>query len=320
MKLEKAFKLQKILTDRFLFSHNKKLVLAGGEEENPDDYLADIFESIDGIGIGRDDHQNYFLQLYVTSGNSFINKLRIVNYLSIEEHEIALIRTPLFQFHSKKERPLKIGCSVGHISSSSFGTLGCFVTDGRNNYLLSNHHVLFDPTSAYEQDFIIQPGKPAGTSADIVGPLYKKLPFDQGGKNRFDAALAGPLKDEICFDVPVNTTGNVCIAGYSVPSLDMKVYKYGAFSTLTFGLIESLYVNVKVYMPGINRKIDFTNQVMISSRGGILSHFGDSGSVFVDQSTNMATGLLFAGNGERCLANPIDSVLNELQMELSIPK
>ena len=58
-------------------------------------------------------------------------------------------------WHQKRNRPLRIGGSVGHYMTTA-GTLGCFVTkDGVNDLILSNNHVLANENAATVGDAIV---------------------------------------------------------------------------------------------------------------------------------------------------------------------
>jgi len=57
-----------------------------------------------------------------------------------------------------ENRPLRIGCSVGHFRITA-GTLGCIVRNGAGGVMiLSNNHVLADENRARKGDSILQPG------------------------------------------------------------------------------------------------------------------------------------------------------------------
>ncbi len=92
----------------------------------------------------------------------------------------------------------------------------------------------------------------------------------------------------------------------------MKLSKFGTASGLTSGRVSSLNVNMKVFFSG--KQVDFANQIMVENEDFIAKP-GDSGAVFFDENAK-AVGLLFAGNGgPRCLANPIDDVLEKLSVQ-----
>src|ERR1039458_303938 len=62
-------------------------------------------------------------------------------------------------WHQERNRPLRIGGSVGHYKITA-GTLGCFVLPlgGGALHILSNNHVLADENHGKAGDAILQPG------------------------------------------------------------------------------------------------------------------------------------------------------------------
>lgn len=71
----------------------------------------------------------------------------------------ALAPTPPQPWYQQRQRPLRLGVSVGHIAVTA-GTLGGFVRrhGEATVYLLSNNHVLAAANRAAPGDAILQPG------------------------------------------------------------------------------------------------------------------------------------------------------------------
>jgi hypothetical protein len=322
MTYENALRFQKILTDTFLFSKRRVLVLSGDDDgDDVTEKLADIFDCIDGIGISleRETQRDFYLQFYVTKKiDPYMNpRQTLATYLGVEGHEIRLIDSKPFRILSGP-KVLGIGHSVGHITAEEFGTLGCFVKDpAGKKYLLSNYHVLYNPKSALGNDFVIQPARPhGGAQPDIVGVMGAHVRVDPAITNYFDAAIAGPIGDGVDLNLE-NPCMKAAIRGHAKARLNMNVSKFGAASGRTRGTISALNVNAKVTV--FNRKVEFANQIMVQNeeKGYLLAGPGDSGSVFVDDDKN-AVGLLFAGNGPQCLANHLDDLLLKLGVQLVV--
>ena len=211
-------------------------------------------------------------------------------------------------------RPVPIGVSSG-LADFATGTLGARVTDGTNVYALSNNHVFAGVNTASVGDAITQPGVEDGGSdpADRIATLadYQAIDFN-GGNNIMDAAIA------------VTSAGNVATAtppdGYGAPSttptaaaIGMGVQKYGRTTGFQLGAVQDVNFSVDVCyfalgefcFPGYEAR--FVNQISVS--GASFSAPGDSGSLIVTQGGNQPVGLLFAGDGQLTIGNPIIPVL-----------
>jgi hypothetical protein len=220
---------------------------------------------------------------------------------------------------------IQLGTSGGNINDSSKafcygGTLGALVEDlGRNQYILSNNHVLARTNAAETGEDIIQPGLIDQSPAcfkdknDIVADLYAFIPilFKSKGtmpQNAVDAAIAQvrPGKvDPTGFIIDIGTLSSETVA----PSLRMAVKKSGRTTGLTHGNITAVNATIDVSF-GSGKTARFTDQIVVGSGNFIAS--GDSGSLMVEDAiTNpRAVGLLFAGSSNTAIANPIDDVLN----------
>ena len=211
-------------------------------------------------------------------------------------------------------RPVPIGVSSG-LADFATGTLGARVTDGTNVYALSNNHVFAGVNTASIGDAITQPGVEDGGSdaADRIATLagYQAIDFN-GGNNIMDAAIA------------VTSAGNVGTAtppdGYGAPTttpttaaIGMGVQKYGRTTGFQLGAVQDVNFSVDVCyfalgefcFPGYEAR--FVNQISVS--GASFSAPGDSGSLMVTQGGNQPVALLFAGDGQLTIGNPIIPVL-----------
>ena len=211
-------------------------------------------------------------------------------------------------------RPVPIGVSSG-LADFATGTLGARVTNGTNVYALSNNHVFAGVNTASIGDAITQPGVEDGGSdpADRIATLadYQAIDFN-GGNNIMDAAIA------------VTSAGNVATAtppdGYGTPSttpttaaIGMGVQKYGRTTGFQLGAVQDVNFSVDVCyfalgefcFPGYEAR--FVNQISVSNPS--FSAPGDSGSLIVTQGGNQPVALLFAGDGQLTIGNPIIPVL-----------
>ena len=221
-------------------------------------------------------------------------------------------------------RNQRFGVSGGNVldASRSFccsGTLGALVTDGSNQYILSNNHVLARSGEAVAGEDVSQPGlidngcRIATVVADFTGgaPL--------GGGSNVDAAVAqlrpgtmdssGFIED---IGVPSSTT--------VVPTIGMSVAKSGRTTGFTTGSISSINTSVSIqYQRGCGGgkkfNVTYTGQVVINS--STFSAGGDSGSLIVtNNASHNPVGLLFAGSSTTTIANPINLVLTRLSATL----
>lgn len=243
-----------------------------------------------------------------------------------------------------QRRPIELGVSgssIEHIIDKAFaycyaGTLGSLVTDGTDDYILSNNHVLAkenEPDNVLAPDGyqIIQPGLldegscslSLGDPAHIVAYLtaWVEILFGKGKnlpENRVDAAIA--LTDVLSVDSggDIRDIGPLSAAPVTAIVSDprMRVQKSGRTTGRTFGTVEAVGVTINVdYLSG---KARFVNQVRIRGICADFSTSGDSGSLIVNVPAGerrSAVGLLFAGGGADTFANPILTVLDEMGTE-----
>ena len=94
-------------------------------------------------------------------------------------------------------------------------------------------------------------------------------------------------------------------------ALGMAVRKSGRTTGFTTGQITVLDTTVSVSY-GVGRTANFEGQFV----SGPMSQGGDSGSLLVAADSLKAVGLLFAGSNQATIFNPIQDVLNLLQIEI----
>lgn len=224
------------------------------------------------------------------------------------------------------------------------GTLGALVEDSqKNDYILSNNHVLAESDQAHMGDTIDQPGLIDGACTPLnrpgstlrpIGSLRTFVPLASQQTN-VDAALAAAAPgavdphgsilglgapqpgQAIGAAPPMSGSGEVLTAA----NLGMNVAKSGRTTGLTCSSIEAVALTVKVdyykdcaeTQPYYTKT--FTNQIGIG--GPHFTDSGDSGALVLDASNSEAIGLYFAGGTDGdghglSVANPIGDVLGEL--------
>ena len=244
-------------------------------------------------------------------------------------------------------RPAPGGVSIGHYQVTA-GTLGCIVRDRTTGLplILSNNHVLANSNAGKLADPILQPGAADGGRADedILAFLerFESLRFmeepascgiaqavawvanaiarllgshhrlevirrDLTAVNVIDAALARPV-DELRIDPQILGIGP--ILGTRAAQLGMAVRKSGRSTGLTTGEVEVLEATVTIGYG--DRQARFEGQIV----SGAMSAPGDSGSILVAADGPQAVGLLFAGSDQATIYNPIDQVLQRMQVVL----
>jgi hypothetical protein len=252
---------------------------------------------------------------------------------------------PIVAFQDPKQRlrPARPGCSIGHYQITA-GTLGCLVKRGDQVYILSNNHVLANSNAAQNGDPIWQPGKyDGGASADQIGTLEQFIPIgfpgaptptpepggcsplasimklflaqqtsapqaqiNEPGNNTVDCALAKPLSPDLVAPDILNIGVPI---GVGTVTLGTPLQKMGRTTGYTTGQITQLDVTVSVDYGG--KIATFRNQLM----AGAMSQGGDSGSAVLDMNRHVV-GLLFAGSNTTTILDPIQLVLDALQVQL----
>lgn len=215
---------------------------------------------------------------------------------------------------TSRVRPAFPGVSIGHYRITA-GTFGAVVYDRSTGepFILSNNHVLANETNGRDNrarigDRIFQPGVLDGgkSNNNVIGTLAKFVNLNAYPKpNVVDCALAKPLeKDLILTDI----LGIGKVQGVTTPVLKMPVQKSGRTTGVTAGQIRALNVTVNVNY-GPRKVLRFEKQILTTP----LSSGGDSGSLVLGRN-NLAVGLLFAGSSQSTLVNPIEEVLDLLNI------
>jgi hypothetical protein len=278
---------------------------------------------------------------------------------SIIPQEVDDVRTDVLQVgelralqaRTDRWRPAPAGVSLGHYRITA-GTFGYVVRDRSSGerLILSNNHVLANSNQATLGDPVLQPGPLDGgqLGKDIIARLERfqtiyfntapatcnlaklyawlgnKLASTLGSRHRLeitqtnpqasnqvDAAVARPLEDGAILDEDLEIGA---LEGVTAPRLGMLVRKSGRTTGFTSGAVNVLDATVVVSYDS-ERSATFENQIVTTP----MSMGGDSGSLLVDNEAPLAVGLLFAGSDQATIHNPIQSVLDGLNVSISRP-
>jgi hypothetical protein len=228
----------------------------------------------------------------------------------------------------RRQRPLRIGTSIGHAEVTA-GTLGGFVKKQGSDALLilSNNHVLANENKGKTGDSVLQPGKyDGGTSADDrVAELAKTVRLTKSGKNHVDAAVAGLLDGIDCDPQAIRGLGKLAGLGPEFLDAGAEVAKLGRTTGLTRGRVTAFDLDNVVVEFGIGL-LRFDSQFEVEGAGEApFSQGGDSGSLIVEAGPRLAVGMLFAGTdvggaNDQGLtyAHPLRAVLDALGVALWI--
>jgi len=249
------------------------------------------------------------------------------------------------QTRTDRWRPIPAGVTMGHFRISA-GTFGAVVRDRATGerLLLSNNHVFANGNDAQAGDAILQPGPFDGgkPGADVAAHLARFVPIEfpsasgecglagnlaalanalarllgsqhrlsairlnPQATNRIDAALARPVSDDQIRD---EILGIGVVRGTRPARLLMPVRKSGRSTGVTTGEIAVIDTTVNVGYGEESAR--FEGQIVT----GPMSAPGDSGSLLVAGDSLHAVGLLFAGSDQSTVYNPIQDVLDGLNI------
>ena len=228
------------------------------------------------------------------------------------------------------------------------GTLGALVQDSqKNDYILSNNHVLAESDQGHVGDSIDQPGLIDGACTPLnrpgstlrpIGTLRSFVPLASRQTN-VDAALAAvapgavdPQGRILGLGAPqqgqtIGAAAPMAGRGEALNSanLGMNVAKSGRTTGLTCSSIDAVALTVKVdYYKDCAETQPYTTKTYRNQIGIGGAHFtdsGDSGALVLDASNSEAIGLYFAGGTDGdghglSVVNPMADVLDELGAQL----
>jgi hypothetical protein len=235
---------------------------------------------------------------------------------------------------ARQTRPIQLGISGGNATDTAngfccSGTLGALVTDGRNQFILSNTHVFAGDAVAGGNGSVARVGDDINQAGlidvgcqynanDIVADLTDWAPFNSFN---IDAAIAQVRAGQVRTDgaiLEVGTIANTTAQAF----VGQAVKKSGRTTGLTRSSVSGLNATITVgytdECAGNSFNVTYTGQVLIGNRGSRFLNSGDSGSLMVeDVTTNpRAVGLLYAGSSSIAVANPIDAVLSHFHVSM----
>lgn len=223
----------------------------------------------------------------------------------------------------------------------SVGTAGFYMTDDDDHlYLVSNNHVIGRSNAAAIGESVVQPGTLDLTGlelsmlptmsdlvseleiAEVAGVVQILFPNASGTPNNtVDAAIAQLIDvgrglndiDRACFGGSIQGVRPYTVNASGALNQSARVYKVGRTTGFTEGRVVGITGVTNVgYAGGTAR---FVNQILIEStidNVGGFSDSGDSGSAILNDDHELV-GLLFAGNGQHTMANPISNVISQLK-------
>lgn len=207
--------------------------------------------------------------------------------------------------------PVPCGVSVGHVSGRP-GTLGCLVTQGNRQFILSNNHVLANTNAAQPGDRIVHPATTDSPRPTAIARLSAYHPLDWARGNVIDAAIAELLEAGVVHPaiVGIGRVGQPPATAVRYQS----VRKTGRTTGTTTGVVEDLSASIRIRYG--NRVAVFANQIAVRGVAGPFSQPGDSGSLVVDAASQRAVALLFGGGGSYAFCNPIGLVLSRFGVSI----
>lgn len=247
-----------------------------------------------------------------------------------------------------RHRPAQPGLSLGHYRVTA-GTFGLLVRDRATGepLILSNNHVIANSNDAEVGDPVLQPGPADGgeqdsdviatlqrfcsiefavepPSCNIAGTMVKwanTLARAIGSRHRLqaykvnpqatnlvDAAVAAPLDPDL---VEGEVLGIGLVEGTRTASLGMGVRKSGRTTELTTGTVTVIDATVTIGY-GPSKRARFEGQIVTTP----MSEPGDSGSALIESGSQRAVGLLFAGSTQATIHNPMEAVIDCLDIEI----
>jgi hypothetical protein len=216
------------------------------------------------------------------------------------------------------------------------GTLGSLITRGGTQYILSNNHVLGLSDAATAGQAIRQPGtiemQCETTDTNIVANFTSFVPLQPQPTTAVDVAIAQVISGD------VDSSGNVLELGPvsgGIPqpgevvsgsgmaaTVGEAIAKSGRTTGLTCAAVESIDASMIVTVgyskgcaTGTSFSVNYKGQVVVGGQvnGGNFIAEGDSGSLAVDEATSTPVALMFAGDSESSIGNPVAAVLTALK-------
>jgi endonuclease G len=209
--------------------------------------------------------------------------------------------------------PLQGGISISNEWSFGYGTLGGIVVDRDTGkkMILSNQHVLAGSLYAPPGLRIFQPGYGDGGRSQHTIARFSRDSMNVD----IDAAVAELIGNRTVLN---DQFEHVSVKGFIDPKPDMRVVKSGRGSKITKGIITSIGGVKPMSYRGFTRVVQHVFHIVQVPDSDQVSAPGDSGSWWLEESTNKAVGLHFAGSNmpEYGLAITMSNVLNALNVDI----
>ncbi len=267
--------------------------------------------------------RQYKLAVRVFKGEEqYVSKL--MRGLSRHEKEIDLVTG----VHYCPRLTVRAGGSCGHYRITA-GTLGGFVEDDENYYMLSNNHVFANSNWSYQGDPILQPGPADPASVRrVIGRLHRWFPLSLVNATGVDAALA-VFSEAVTLFEPWNYSGIGEIK--KTPIADRfsvaRVVKKGRTTRVTHGTVSAFELDGVTIdygnSLGIPAVVTYDDQIECVGAPPTqpFSQTGDSGSFIIDEDTMQPYALLYGGGEDddgidRTLAHFMPDVLTALKVRL----
>jgi hypothetical protein len=235
---------------------------------------------------------------------------------------------------ARQQRPIQLGVSGGNSGDLAngyccSGTLGALVTNGTQQFILSNTHVFAGDAvlggngkvaaagDDINQSGLIDVGCQV-VSGDMVADLTSWAVF---GAGNVDAAIALVRPGMVSTDGSILEIGPLA-STTAQAFVGQGVKKSGRTTGFTRSSVSGLNATITVgytdECAGGSFNVTYTGQILISNRASRFLDSGDSGSLMVeDVATNpRAVGLLYAGSTSIAVANPINDVLNYFNVSM----
>ena len=320
LKLEVLQRAEKLATDA-VEKRVYRLRRAGGRRKR--DIQATESTPIAAIGVAPDKASEYKLAVRLYKGSEEYES-DLIGSLDRHMNEVDLVTGVRY----KPRLTMKAGGSIGHYKISA-GTLGGFVEDDRNYYMMSNNHVFANSNQCFGGDPIVQPGPAdAGRRAPkIVGHLDRWFPLSKESRDNVDVALA-TFSDEVDFFNPWDYTsiGRIKKTHVTDRFSVTRVIKRGRTTGVRRGFVSAFEldgVRIDYGTPTDPAIVNFDGQIEIvgSPPRRAFSAPGDSGSFIIDRDSMQVYALLYAGGPDsrgidRTLANFIPDVFRAMKVRL----
>ena len=233
-------------------------------------------------------------------------------------------------------RPAFPGLSIGNIkiTAGTFGAVGVWLG---KKVIISNAHVLCeDPfcgvseatcvtyegaavkkkLTIQQEVAIFQPGVYDGGRfpEDLLASMRKMVLIQENNNNYVDCSFAVPEEESDIIsaiaELDITPTGIIPWNPRGTGLVGMSGIKSGRTTEVTSG--ELIDANATLQINYGDKTAKFVEQILFTD----MSEGGDSGSLILQEGTNKAIGLLFAGSDVVTVANPIEHVLKPLGISL----